>query len=142
MKLLVNIMNAVRSFNEGDGAAATPAVTNPQKLALGQAVIIVLIVLGFDLDSDTQQLLIGLSAALGAALPLSDAVVRNGRARGAESLVLAQQQEAKHRAAAELDADGLPTIPREGLTSVQRQELLDLRAQLLAAQRTAERDRR
>jgi hypothetical protein len=137
MRLLTSIMNAVRSFNEGNGAAATPAVTNPQKLALGQAVIVVLIVLGFNLDSDTQQVLLGLSAALGASLPLSDAVVRHGRATNAPTLLRAQQDEAEQAPG----ADPIPAIPRRGLTEAQRQELLDLRAQLLAAQRTAERER-
>jgi hypothetical protein len=49
-------------------------------------VIVVLIVLGFDLDAQTQQLLLGLSAALGAALPISDAVVRHGRASNIDKI--------------------------------------------------------
>ncbi len=73
-------------------AFATPAVTVPQKLALGQAVIAVLIVLGFTPDTETQQLIIGLSALLAAALSASDAAIRRKRSEFAESIATATRQ--------------------------------------------------
>jgi Na+/glutamate symporter len=76
-------------MTEGGAPFATPKVTRPQQFALGQAAIVVLIVLGFDLDDTTQQLLIGLSAVLGAALPASDAAIRRARAQNAPQIAAA-----------------------------------------------------
>jgi hypothetical protein len=86
MILLRRLSSAWRAITQGDTGFATPDVTRTQQFALGQAVIVVLIVLGFDLDEQTQQMLIALSASLGAALPLSDAVVRHGRANNIDKI--------------------------------------------------------
>lgn len=80
------------SDEDPDKAFATPRVTLPQQLALGQAVVAVLIVLGFDLDADTQQLIIGLSALLAAALPASDAAIRRKRSEYADRIATANTQ--------------------------------------------------
>jgi hypothetical protein len=127
MRLLGNILAAVKAFSAGDGASATPAVTNPQKLALGQAVIVVLIVLGFNLDDETQKTLLTLSAALGAALPISDAVVRHGRSSNAPAVVAAQATEA-----AQKEVAATPTAAAQGITREQWQALLERRIALAA----------
>jgi hypothetical protein len=74
-------------------AFATPRVTLPQKLALGQAVVAVLIVLGFSPDTETQQLIIGLSALVAAALSGSDAAIRRNRSEFAERIAAASSQQ-------------------------------------------------
>jgi hypothetical protein len=93
MGLLSRFAAAWSSITQGQSGFATPDVTRAQKVALGQAVVTVLVVLGFDLDASTQQLLIGLSAALAATLPISDAVVRHGRAANAESIAKARDEQ-------------------------------------------------
>ncbi|WCB93183.1 hypothetical protein DSM104299_01889 [Baekduia alba] len=97
MILLTRFFAALRALlpksdDSPDQTFATPKVTLPQKLALGQAVVAVLIVLGFDLDPDTQQLIIGLSALLAAALPASDAAIRRGRAEHSDKIAAATEK--------------------------------------------------
>jgi hypothetical protein len=94
---------------------STPDVTKVQQFALGQAVVVVLIVLGVNLDDSTQQLLLGLSAAL----PLSDAVVRRSRSANVDKLAQVQQ---------EGDDDS-----GTGLTDAEREQVLAGLARLSAA---------
>ncbi len=93
MSLLGRIAAALRVSPQGPETFGTPSVTRGQQLAVGQAVVAVLVVLGADLDSDTQQLLIGLSAALAAVIPISDTAIRRNRARYAEQIQAAQQRQ-------------------------------------------------
>ncbi|HEV7495269.1 hypothetical protein [Baekduia sp.] len=104
MALLTSLRKAWDAVFNGSTGFKTPDVPRAQQLALGQAIIVVLIVLGFDLSDGTQQTLLGLSAAIGAALPVSDAVVRHGRANNVQELAAVQ---------AETDALGVTSEDRD-----------------------------
>jgi hypothetical protein len=80
----------IGKFLSGDQALTTPDVTKVQALAIGQAAIAVLVVLGFNLDDDVKNAIITLSIALAAALPVSDAVVRQARAKNARGIAEAR----------------------------------------------------
>ncbi len=121
MTLLSRFAAAWKAIMQGDTGLATPDVTRTQQFALGQAVVVVLIVLGFDLDSDTEQLLIGLSATLAAALPVSDAAVRRGRAANAEKVAAAQTKMTQADGAAASAPNGPPAT----LSDAERQKVLD-----------------
>jgi hypothetical protein len=120
--LLSRFAAAWKAIMQGDKGLTTPDVTRTQQFALGQAVVVVLIVLGFDLDSDTEQLLIGLSATLAAALPVSDAAVRRGRSANAEKVAAAQTKLAQ--------ADGAAADAPTALSDAERQKVLDRLLQL------------
>jgi hypothetical protein len=102
---------------QGEEGFKTPDVTRTTVIALGQAIVAVLVVFGFDVDDDTQQLILALSGALAVVLPLSDAVIRSGRARNADKIAVAQAEAAKAD-------DGL------ALTAEERQRLWELRRRL------------
>jgi multidrug resistance efflux pump len=91
VSLFQRLISALSSLNQGGAPFATPKVTRPQQFALGQAAIVVLVVLGFNLDATTQQALIGLSAVIGAALPASDAAIRRARAQYAPQIAEASE---------------------------------------------------
>jgi hypothetical protein len=118
-RLLSSLASAWRSFFQGASGHQTPDVTRAQQLAIGQAVLAVLVVFGFDVDEDARQLVLGLAAVLAATLPISDAVVRQARAKNATNI-----QAARKDAAAD-DAAAAPAIAPE-----QRARLLALRARL------------
>jgi hypothetical protein len=85
------LTDRVGRFLEGEGGLATPDVTKVQALAIAQAFIAVLVVLGVDLDDELKQTIIGLSVVLGAVLPLSDAAVRRRRAENADKIATARK---------------------------------------------------
>ena len=58
-----------------------PNVTQAQILAVGQAVIAVALAFGLSLSESQQTALIGLSGAIAIALPIADAIIRQGRAK-------------------------------------------------------------
>lgn len=64
----------------------TPDVTTGQIIALVQAVLGLVVAFGAPLSSDQSEAIIQVVTALAVALPLSDAVIRNGRARNAGEL--------------------------------------------------------
>jgi hypothetical protein len=78
------------AFLDGSDSLKSPDVTKVQALAIAQAFIAVLIVLGVDLDDNVQQAIIALSVVLGAALPLSDAAIRRHRVEYSEQLATAR----------------------------------------------------
>jgi hypothetical protein len=98
--LFQRLTSALSSLNQGGAPFATPKVTRPQQIAIGQAAIVVLVVLGFNLDATTQQALIGLSAVIGAALPASDAAIRRARAQYAPRIAQASEATASSGSAA------------------------------------------
>jgi hypothetical protein len=114
----------------GSDDFAMPAVTNVQALALGQAVIVVLIVLGVDLDAGTQQLLLALSAAIGAGLPLSDAVIRQGRSKNAAEVAKAKATVAAATSSTPGEGDAAPEADDLGLDETARAALLTRLMQL------------
>lgn len=59
----------------------TPDVTRVQLVAVAQAVIAAAVVIGAPLSKVQEAALVDLATALAVALPLADAVIRNGRAR-------------------------------------------------------------
>jgi hypothetical protein len=117
--LLSSLASAWRSFFQGASGHQTPDVTRAQQLAIGQAVLAVLAVFGFDLDEDSRQLVLGLAAVLAAALPISDAVVRQARAKNAVDIQVARNDAAADEAAAV-----------RAIAPEQRARLLALRARL------------
>lgn len=106
MNPLQSISAGFSRLLQGSTGFATPDVSKTQVIALGQAIIAVLVVFGFDLDDATQQLIIALSGVLAVTLPISDAVLRSGRAKN-----LPQIQEAQQTAKAE--QDGPPQLTYE-----------------------------
>jgi hypothetical protein len=98
------LLSALRSFLPGATGYATPDVTRAQQLALGQAIVAILVVFGFDVDEDARQLILALSATLAAALPISDAVVRQARAKNVEQIEKARQEHELRTAQPELTA--------------------------------------
>lgn len=88
--ILARIKGAWTAFSQGSDAFATPAVTNVQLVSIGQFVVVVAILLGVDLDSETQQLVAGLSALAVAVLPASDAAIRRARTKNAAGLAAAK----------------------------------------------------
>jgi len=86
------LLDSARRFFSGGGGFQTPDVTRTQQLALGQAILAVLVAFGFDLSSDDRQLIIGLATALAAVLPLSDALVRRARAQNAVDIAEARER--------------------------------------------------
>jgi hypothetical protein len=91
MTLLQRFATAFRGLTQGDTGFETPDITRAQQLALGQAVIAVLVVFGFDVDENTRDLILILAAAIGSALPIADAVVRQGRAKNLDAIQRAQK---------------------------------------------------
>lgn len=122
MSLFTRFAEAYKRFTNGAEGAETPDVTRMQQIALGQAVVAVLIVFGFDVSADMEQLILLIAAALGLALPASDAVIRQGRAKAMPEIKQAQA-EAAGRAAA-------PTLSVE-----ERQRLIELHQRLAALHR-------
>lgn len=61
---------------------ATPDITKAQAVALVQAVLALTVAFGADVTQAQQDAILQLSVVLAAVLPLSDAVIRNGRSRG------------------------------------------------------------
>jgi hypothetical protein len=118
-RLFSSLARAWRSFFQGASGHQTPDVTRAQQLAIGQAVLAVLVVFGFDVDEDARQLVLGLAAVLAAALPISDAVVRQARAKNATNIQAARESAA---------ADGAAAVP--AIAPEQRARLLALRARL------------
>jgi hypothetical protein len=80
-------------FLQGDTGYATPDVSRVQALAIGQAVVALAVVLGFDLSDDVQTAIIVLASVLGLALPASDAAVRRARAQNINDIAAAKQLE-------------------------------------------------
>jgi drug/metabolite transporter (DMT)-like permease len=65
-----------------DEQLATPDVTTIQVVAVVQAFIGLLVAFGAPVSHEQEQAIIGLCTALAVALPIADAIIRNGRARG------------------------------------------------------------
>ena len=82
----------VQRLLDGSDRLSTPDVTRIQALALGQAFIAVLVVLGIDVAEDVEQTIIALSIVLGAVLPISDAAVRRSRAGNATAIAAARRE--------------------------------------------------
>lgn len=61
---------------------ATPDVTTVQVITLVQAVVGLLLAFGLDVSSELQAAIVQLVTAVAVVLPLADAFIRNGRARG------------------------------------------------------------
>jgi hypothetical protein len=118
-------------FLQGSRDFSTPDVTKVQALALAQAFIAVLIVLGVDLDDDLKQTIIALAAVIGAVLPISDVAIRRSRAQHAASIASAQQTASAQAATHELAS----VQDREALANA---ELELQRARLAAAKALAE----
>jgi hypothetical protein len=78
------------AFLDGSDRLTSPDVTKVQALAIAQAFIAVLVVLGVDLEDNVQQAIIALSVVLGAALPLSDAAIRRHRVEYSNELAEAR----------------------------------------------------
>lgn len=91
------------AFLDGSDSMKSPDVTKVQALALAQAFIAILVVLGVNLDDNVQQAIIALSVVLGAVLPLSDAAIRRKRIENADVLADAR---AKVRAQAPAGVGG------------------------------------
>jgi hypothetical protein len=115
------------SFMNGSDAMTTPDVTKVQALAIAQAFIAVLVVLGIDLDQNVQQAIIALSVVLGAVLPLSDAAIRRRRTEYADKIVDARQTLAGTQAA------GANTADDAGRRALERAELKLAEARRAAA---------
>jgi hypothetical protein len=60
----------------------TPDVTTAQVVTLIQAVIGLVIAFGFPVSDDQRDAIVQLVTAVAVVLPLADAIIRNGRARG------------------------------------------------------------
>jgi hypothetical protein len=105
VSLLARVAAGFRALTYGDTGYKTPDVTRVQVLAIGQAVIAVLVVFGFDVDDDTRDLILFLAASLGAALPIADAVVRQGRAKSIGAIEQAQEKAAAAEAHPQLTHD-------------------------------------
>lgn len=58
-----------------------PDITRLQVVAIVQAILAVLVSFGIDLTDRQETALLGLAGALAVVLPLSDAIIRNGRSR-------------------------------------------------------------
>lgn len=58
-----------------------PDVTRVQVIAIVQAIIAVIVSFGVNLSDEQQTAILGLAGALAIVLPLSDAIIRNGRSR-------------------------------------------------------------
>jgi hypothetical protein len=119
----------IAKFLSGGQELTTPDVTKAQALAIAQAAIAVVVVLGFDLADDVKNAIITLSVALAAALPVSDAVVRQARARNArgitEARLLARRRRARPGALA-------PGLTPSRITPEQHAHLNELRKRLAA----------
>lgn len=73
---------SVRSANLYRPLFATPDITKAQVLAVLQAIIGLLVAFGIDVDQELQDAIVQLVTAVAVVLPLADALIRNGRARG------------------------------------------------------------
>lgn len=108
------IKDSWKAFASGPEAFATPAVTNLQAVSFAQLVVVIGILLGFDLDSETQQLVAGLSALAAAVLPASDTLIRRARINNVTALSTAKQGTAAQASpnteapASGAAADGVP----------------------------------
>jgi len=71
---------------------STPSVTTIQIVAVVQASIGLLVAFGAPLTSEQSDAIIQVVTALCVALPLSDAVIRNGRARNAGEIERVQDR--------------------------------------------------
>lgn len=60
----------------------TPDITPAQVIAVVQAIVALFAAFGLDLSQRQQDAVLQLSTALLVFLPLADAIIRNGRARG------------------------------------------------------------
>lgn len=99
MNPVTRVTGAYQAFTKGGKGFSTPPVTPIQQVALGQAIVAVLIAFGFDVGEDMQQLILLLAAALGIGLPASDAVIRQGRAKGVAELSAVQEATERQQAA-------------------------------------------
>lgn len=102
MNPVSSLADAYKSFTKGGKGFSTPPVTPIQQVALGQAIVAVLIAFGLDVGDDMQQLILLLAAALGIGLPASDAVIRQGRAKEVTQLSAVQKAAERQRAAPQL----------------------------------------
>jgi hypothetical protein len=75
---------------QGEEGFATPDISRAQALAVGQAAVALLVVLGFNVPDDVQTAIIALAAVLGVTLPASDAVLRQSRAKNAVKIAEAR----------------------------------------------------
>lgn len=69
----------------------TPDITAAQIVAIIQACVAFIVAFGAPLTTVQQEAIIQLATVLAAALPLSDAAIRRGRARVAEAVIRADR---------------------------------------------------
>jgi hypothetical protein len=84
------VTDSVGQALHGPDEMATPDVTKAQAAAIAQAAVAVLVVFGFNVGDDVQKVILSVSTALAAALPLSDAIVRQARAKNAVAITNAK----------------------------------------------------
>jgi hypothetical protein len=120
--------NLISQFLTGPQDSATPDLTKAQALAVAQAAIALLIVLGFDLPGDVKDAIVTLSVVLAASLPVSDAVVRQARAKNARGIADARLE--LRRAAARSASQRTTPASRAPLADHQRARIRALRNQL------------
>jgi hypothetical protein len=121
MGLFSRLSAGYKRLVSGAESFETPDVTRVQQIALGQAIVAVLAVFGFDLDADTTTLVLALAGAIGVALPVSDAAIRRARAASAPEI---QQARAAQPAGEASPAD-----------LAARRRLIELRGRLARLQR-------
>ena len=76
---------ATKSGEDEDHELATPDITTAQVVAVVQSVVGLLVAFGAPITSEQSAAILQLVTALAVVLPLADAIIRSGRARGSVS---------------------------------------------------------